>query len=200
MGEHVKLKYGQEIKIGTCEDMYYARYEQAQNFLNAKDRACYLRPDTCRWRFPFPQEDDIEIGMFKDYDLGLSLCVPNDSVFCCKDHDTVSFSTGNNPSMHGFNVNYSLPCPADKNAVDRAIQAGFKIGHLLDNQVAIEIAQQKPVANGDLQVVLRCLWCRTKYRIDKPEAIALAEFLRGYSEDRKDYYNKVADRVIAGYR
>lgn len=200
MGEYVKLKCGQEIKIGTCEDMYYARYEQAKKLLSTDDRKIYLKPDTNRWRFPFPQEDNIQIGSFQDYDYGLPLCVPRDSVFCCKEHDTVSFSTGNSPSMRGFNVNYSLPCPANREAVAKAITAGFRVGHLIDNQVVVEIVQQKPVAGGDLQTVLRCLWCRNKWRLGKDEAIALTEFLRGYSEDRKDYYNTVADRVTAGYK
>src|SRR5574343_777904 len=110
MGEYATIKNHGEIKLGTCEDMYYARYDQAKKLLSAADRKVYLKPDTNRWRFPFPQEDDIQIGNFQDYDYGLPLCVPHDSVFCCKEHDTVSFSTGNSPSMRGYHVNYSLPC------------------------------------------------------------------------------------------
>ena len=52
MGEYAIRKSDREsIKIGTCEDMYYLRYEDQNK----------VTPDECsgfgyRWRIPFPDE------------------------------------------------------------------------------------------------------------------------------------------------
>lgn len=63
MGEYARRKKdGAMIKIGTCESMYYARYEQINDF-------SYSYPtDNLFWRIPTPEEDYIEVGDFK-YEL-----------------------------------------------------------------------------------------------------------------------------------
>lgn len=71
MGEYVKYK-GSEIKIGTCEDLYYVsypKYQQAfksgllrksQGSINPSE---YMLPDSgFRFRFPFPDEDNLPLG------------------------------------------------------------------------------------------------------------------------------------------
>ena len=63
MGEYaIRKSDGESIKIGTCESMYYLRYE---------DR-CKVTPEEGsgfgnRWRLPFPDEDCIRPG---EYDSG----------------------------------------------------------------------------------------------------------------------------------
>lgn len=63
MGEYATRKSDEaEVKIGTCEDMYYLRYEdrdkvrQLPNSLNAANEL------NLRWRLPFPDEDSTRIG------------------------------------------------------------------------------------------------------------------------------------------
>lgn len=63
MGEYAKYR-GQEINIGTCEDMYYLRADQR----HLVDYTFELPID--RFRFPFPDEDHIAPGQFEDYDRG----------------------------------------------------------------------------------------------------------------------------------
>ena len=59
MGEYaIRKKDRQEIKIGSCESMYYCRYEQ----LNEIE---YPHPtENCIWRIPVPSEDGYEPGNF----------------------------------------------------------------------------------------------------------------------------------------
>ncbi len=70
MGEYATFK-GRHIKIGTCEQMYYLRADQvcmidAAN--NSVDPSNEQHAGSIRFRFPFPDEDNIEPGSFQDYD------------------------------------------------------------------------------------------------------------------------------------
>jgi hypothetical protein len=73
MGEYA-MYHGEKVKIGTCESMYYLRIEQASavdplpgNVNPATDTGLFFR-------LPFPDEDNIEPGSFKDHDRGHRLC------------------------------------------------------------------------------------------------------------------------------
>ncbi len=74
MGEYAKrISDGQEVKIGTCESMYYLRYDD-RHLVAKLDNS--LDPATCTglfWRLPFPDEDNIRIGEYKDYNRGYRL-------------------------------------------------------------------------------------------------------------------------------
>ena len=58
MGEYA-LYNGEQVKIGTCENLYYLRYEHRKqvqplpNNLNPNGDEQY----ECRFRFPWPDED-----------------------------------------------------------------------------------------------------------------------------------------------
>lgn len=63
MGEYAKIG-GQSIKIGTCENMYYLRFEDRMKVTKEENS---LDPATCldlHWRLPIPSEDDMEIGCY----------------------------------------------------------------------------------------------------------------------------------------
>lgn len=71
MGEYAKrLSDGVEIKIGTCNNMYYCRYDQI-------DQIDYDYPtDNLNWRIPALEEDDVKVGefeyggLYKNHDFG----------------------------------------------------------------------------------------------------------------------------------
>lgn len=69
MGEYAERKNdGQRIKIGTCESMYYLRFEDQDK----------VRPDDSSgfgyfWRLPFPDEDDILPGNYQGHLKGYRL-------------------------------------------------------------------------------------------------------------------------------
>lgn len=68
MGEFAEYQ-GDRIKIGTCEDMYYLRADQ-RHLISG-----YQFAEIDRFRFPFPDEDDVEPGCFGDHDRGIE--IPN---------------------------------------------------------------------------------------------------------------------------
>lgn len=69
MGEYATYK-GNSIKIGTCEDMYYIRYEDREKVLPEENSLDCSKELDLRWRLPFPDEDDLEPGQYKIYNRG----------------------------------------------------------------------------------------------------------------------------------
>ena len=75
MGEDaIRKSDGVKIKIGTCESMYYLRYEDRDKVSKAPNS---LDPSTDAiglfFRLPFPDEDAILPGEYQDYHRGLCL-------------------------------------------------------------------------------------------------------------------------------
>lgn len=74
MGEYAFRKSdGEYIKIGTCENMYYIRYEDRFKVTPEENSLdCSVELDLI-WRLPFPEEDSLlpgEYEPFKHYVLG----------------------------------------------------------------------------------------------------------------------------------
>lgn len=66
MGEYAKIKKtGTEVKIGTCESMYYIRYHDRDKVDYNFEKGRYY------FRLPFPDEDTIKIGMYEQFDRTL---------------------------------------------------------------------------------------------------------------------------------
>jgi len=71
MGEFAKRKTdGQEIKIGTCETMYYLRYDDRHNVEPVQGSLNPGKEFNLFWRLPFPDEDNIKPGEYKDFERG----------------------------------------------------------------------------------------------------------------------------------
>jgi hypothetical protein len=73
MGEYALDEMGNDIKIGTCECMYYIRYEDRNKVRPMRGN---VNPNTDKnlfWRLPFPDEDHIQIGHYEDYNRGYGL-------------------------------------------------------------------------------------------------------------------------------
>lgn len=67
------LHNGERIKIGTCDSMYYLRYEDRFKVLPLDHNINTHFQKNLRWRLPFPDEDNIKIGRYTDYDRGHDL-------------------------------------------------------------------------------------------------------------------------------
>lgn len=62
MGEYaIRKRDKAEIKIGTCETMYYCRYDQLSDIEYNENT------DNLFWRIPVPREDGIEVGDFEPW-------------------------------------------------------------------------------------------------------------------------------------
>lgn len=71
MGEYaIRKNDKREIKIGTCESMYYLRYEDKDKVTCQEGS---LDPSTeldLFWRLPFPDEDNVQPGEYQKYNRG----------------------------------------------------------------------------------------------------------------------------------
>lgn len=77
MGEYAKRKSdGTDIKIGTCEDMFYIRFEDRDKVTalpNSIDLGSAKQVDGLRFRIPFPDEDHLRPGEYDEFNRGLRL-------------------------------------------------------------------------------------------------------------------------------
>ena len=201
MGEYATFK-GKQIKIGTCEDMYYLRADHASS-VTAKDRsetnpiAC---ADSIRFRFPFPDEDAIEPGAFDDY--GRAIYLHGLEVPEGVEHSSVQFS-----AQAGYLV--SLPCPESGKCPVPFARNGFA-GN-------VGITQQR-VVNDKLVLILRCGGCGAKWRCEEEEAALIVSACREEAEaadhlewvssrvqgpvqpsSRGNWWRQIAKRIESGY-
>lgn len=207
MGELVKIN-GEVTKLGTCEDLYYCTYEQAKRVLpTAEHQPGNLPPmeymeakHGFRYRFPFPGEENVDVGMHKERDRGLMVTM-DPGYLDDMDHTTLCFSTSSN-GRFSYNVNYIVPCPIVVAQDKKAGKPTVKTSPLPEHH-PVEIVQQKLMPDGALWVVCRCFYCRSKFRLPPAEGLALAAKLRTEHNDPKDgcykFWHTVADRIEAGY-
>lgn len=197
MGEYAKLKgTGESVKIGTCEDMYYLRADQAGQVWAQTGNVDPIRDrELLRFRFPWPNEDHLAPGQFDDYDRGVTVCgmeAPNE---LDGQHHSVQFASSN---PKGYLV--SLPCPESS-----AGRAGPMI-HRNGFAGATQLVQQR-YHEGRLVIVLRCA-CGMRWRVPTIEdALPVAEYFQKEAEreldrgntPRSQFYAEVAGRILAGY-
>jgi len=206
MGEYVKLD-GEVMKLGTCEDLYYARFENCQQQLHRAEKQDgnldpleYLNPKYgWRYRFPFPEEDGLGFGNYDEYDKGRSVGVPGDSPAVLPPNGHGNYTHGFSVKSGGYQVNLAIPCPASGKLAEMGLKAS-PIG-----KCPVEIVQQKLLADGERAVIVRCGWCGAKYHLIEKEAQWFVSYIRShYAADNTAantaYYTKLADRIEAGYR
>lgn len=212
MGEYsIRKSDGENIKIGTCENMYYLRADQAHLVQATSGNVDPIKDASeIRFRFPWPDEDNVAPGEFDQYDRRLGLYdVELAQGF---EHGRVQFTAP------GYNV--TVPCPEDEEGPASDHGLTFKRnGH----PGKVQIVQQKYV--GDLLVlVCACGGCGARYRLQtledaKPVISAvrkLAERARHEERLRQNreaagikepasvdlagaWFDTVADRIEAGY-
>lgn len=181
MGEYIKYRE-KEIKIGTCENLYYVNYPKycdalKNNFLfkvegNAVPEE-YAKPDTgFRFRFPFPDEDHLPFGQIPHNDHSRGLPVTIDTAVM------------------------AAPYANEKNA----------------SIFQIEIVQQKLVHRESDNKLCLALVCRDptekiSYRIEDDDSIKdiLSQILKHHvqnetNQEKKSFYRTVALRILKGYR
>ncbi len=182
MGEYAKRKSdGADIKIGTCEDMYYLRYEDRHkvwpqaNSLDPVTEACELR-----FRLPFPDEDSVLPGEYEQYARGERLwkswcyrCNALASDACKSDHNhqtgCPSFedeSAADDPGViqlrHDSGLLVNVPCyhGVKLPEVAKPVQIFWngKSWHL-------ELQQLRPTPAG-VKPIVGCRFCGHKWRYD----------------------------------
>lgn len=197
MGEYAKYN-GREVKIGTCEDMLYLRFDQrhevqpmAGNVDPARDAARGIR-----FRFPWPCEDGTAPGAFDDPDKAVAiygLKAPADA-----EHGSVQFVC----ERSGYNV--CLPCPEAPGAEDDGMsvkRGGLRI-HRNGFRGSVLLSQQRLLEDGTLALIARCGGCGWAWRystVDDVRPVLVA--LQAQKERRGggEWWDMVAERIASGY-
>lgn len=162
MGEYARHN-GHEVKIGTCEDMYYLRADQTQDVDYEWDAETLA---VVRFRFPFPDEDAIKPGAFEDYSRGVK--VPG-----WKFPETLSGSDGHGSVQFTSTQGYilSLPCPEqfpeceDGRGTD---VLGVRVGRNGFSGGGAKIRQQA-LRGGVWVTLVECGSCGALHRLDTLE-------------------------------
>lgn len=197
MGENA-LYNGKEIKIGTCENMYYLRWDQAHLVRRLSGNVDPIRDrEHLRFRFPFPDEDTAPPGSFESYDRGPGLWVPVPEGV---EHERVQFTAP------GYNV--VLPCPESPEGrakLWREHEIGELRFHRNGHPGLLRIVQQA-WRGGLLVLIASCGGCGSRFRLPTLEdAMPIIEGCRVEatkahpSESRVQWWTTIADRIEAGY-
>jgi hypothetical protein len=192
MGEYAKFG-GREVKIGTCEDMWYLRYDQRSKVSPLPGNVDPVRDAAAlRFRFPWPDEDAKNPGDFEDYGRGIGVTVDFPWMRESIDHYTVQFIN----AEYGLNV--CLPCPEGAKAMD-----GVKI-HRNGYRGNVVIRQQR-LHEGRLVIVCECGSCGAAFRLpDWESAMPVVEAIKAKAEfrcevDDAGFYRQIAKRIADGY-
>ena len=181
MGEYIKYK-GEEIKIGTLENLYYATYQKFTDALKAGQLArlyddapeFYAKADSgFRFRFPFPDEDKLPLGDIgkQHYNRGVPVTISQADI-----------------------PHYDTSTPFQ------------------DTFYNIEITQQKLVHRQSDGKLCLAIVCRdavngTSFRVEDEEAMKaiLKQITQNHVLDepdtiKKNYYRNVGLRILKGFR
>ncbi len=195
MGEYAKLKgTGAEVKIGTCENMYYLRHDQRRlvaPLWGSLDPADRETQEVIRFRFPWPDEDNIDPGEFADPFRRLRVDVPAPEEF---EHGIVQFIA----SSEGYNL--CVPCPEGPDQIE-----GLTIHR--NGFAGPAFLVQQAVRDDKLVGIMQCI-CGRSYRLPTlVDAAPVCEYLLDQAEQHareKDTSHAqwligVATRLRAGY-
>lgn len=190
MGEYATFR-GEQIKIGTCEDMYYLRFDQRELVTPESGN---VNPVTdapeLRFRFPWPDEDANEPGDFEDYNRGLTIYGVN--VASDVEHYSVQFAAD-----AGYLV--SLPCPESGESI--TVNGKPLTIHRNGFKGAVQLVRQKIRPGIGLCPILRCA-CGAMWRVEgRSEIEELAVLVRSEGDRRTGqqlFYHTIADRLLAG--
>jgi len=204
MDEYIKYR-GQDIKLGTCVDLYYTRLDQLKEAHGEMEKLggnleanAYLDAKLgWRYRFPFPDEDNIPIGEFKEYNKSLIISLDYDDISLL-DFDHVEMWKSCSPLGGGYNVNVNFPCPQSKEF--KTVKHSPMVWHI------VAIKQQKQI-DDEIWTVIGCPYCEAGARLDRNDALKLIHSImtryievRGATDENKAYYTKVCNRILAGYK
>jgi len=114
MGEYAKFK-NEEIKIGTCESMYYLRYEDRDKVTPIHGSLDPSVEENLLWRLPFLDEDKLGPGQYESHDRGLRLYKKDfngstDSIGFTKDFTCKDLEPGTMQMTHKSGLILSVPC------------------------------------------------------------------------------------------
>ena len=212
MGQYIKFK-DEEVKIGTCESCYYVTFDQMKQLTETGqlkdcgdgDGDSYIKLDSgYRFRFPFPDEKNIQPFSFSDPDKGFLIQIPKSlgiEIGHSEMFRRLGFKDSNTPHYLEFGVN--LPCVQDTEQKN----VNFRKWNFQDSLI-FEVVQQKyctQEGKAILSTCVRCPYCGSVSRLSEEEANLLYGYFYGLSkqsESNKEYYKEtleICSIIVQGY-
>lgn len=192
-------EYLHNVKLGTCESLYYTTYDQLKNWqVSGKDE--FLKLDSgYRFRFPFPDEKN-KIGDYDDYNRGWPIVIPK-GIFTMNHGKKFIRTDSDLEIKNAVPMGFYVDCPSTLKA--------YRWDN--ENNESYEIVQQKHCTDEStgepmLQTVLRCPYCSELARADIQEAEAIcnhlheqAKAIEKHDPQQAIYLIKIATTILAGY-
>jgi len=176
MGEYAKrLSDGQTIKIGTCETMFGLRYEDRTQVIH--ESGDDLSIPGLFFRLPFPDEDQVSIGDYEDWNRGIRLFKNVPSLRHTEelhDFDQIAFAPddlqpGRLQLRHEIGYLVNAPCyhglslPKDTDEV--------KFGWNGQDPFCLELSSVKFTKERSLRPVFRCRHCNQMWSCEWDEIL-----------------------------
>lgn len=172
MGEYaIRKSDSEEIKIGTCENMYYIRFEDRGQVSPIEGSTNLSNPAELvglRFRLPFPDEDEVRPGEYENPFRGLRLFrtfePEKDWQVSHEDwHPPVELDPGSFQMRHEKSgLLFSVPCHHGEKLPDLGSIRPFWNG----KSHAFELVQVKMQEAGKLMPVVQCRFCEEKWRFE----------------------------------
>jgi hypothetical protein len=206
MGEYIKLKNGHEFKAGTCENMYYMTYKQGQEIksmindarssIHASDLDSF---DVFRYRFPFPDEANMQPGNFDNAFRAEMFPIPQ-SILNGIEHNEVLVKMSGNFHHKAEPVGVYVPCPQGINEI--GLKRIFWDNNHKAGNFYVAIAQQKPVTTEEgrkeLWLVCQCPYCDAAFRLPYEDVLAWKAWADSL-HNPDDRLLSYLDIALAGY-
>ena len=179
MGEYAEIG-GEYLKLGTCEAMYYVRWQDVKDTVDGKwsigtkggyDRRSLRR--LCKerelhWRFPWPHEDhQNRPSTWTNRDpFAPHVIVRADKLRSAAIHESFShwFKPGDQPPLSNMGVRVVLPCPhlADRNPRKWEVD-GKKLfyGGAFNEKtpVLLRVSARGINPDGTFHTIVSCVFC-----------------------------------------
>jgi hypothetical protein len=228
MGENATRKSdGQRIKIGTCESMYYLRFDQRGDvdyrWPALSDDVEKLDPFL--YRFPDPKEDGTLPGEYESAWGGVKLSIKG--FWSTFEPGSVDHGGIQATDTHKLGYLFNLPCPEGNPDLYKGPYGEKPQAHRNGGTTTVTINAQRWYA-GHLALVVECAGCQRSIRLaEKTDALPIlealqkeadaqlreAEFYRGSRDTtpeeleqikgnmvkRAGYWTEIATRILAGY-
>jgi len=175
MGEYAYNLTGERIKIGTCESMYYLRFEDRRNVTLDTGSVDPATTKGLFFRLPFPDEDHVPPGSYQSFDRGVLLA---------SDFSVEGTEPGNIQLKHESGLLANVPCYHGIKIPDLGEGRAFWNGK---SPNFWELCALKSVGDNTVIPVFRCRYCRKMYSTSVWQEI-IPYIMDGKLRERLDFY------------
>jgi hypothetical protein len=163
MGEYaIRKSDNAEVKIGTCESMYYLRYEDREKVTAQEHSLDPAKTQNLFWRLPFPDEDNVSIGNYEQYNRGQRLYKTTTDGYCENfEEPELIEHPGTMQMSHESGLLLNIPCYHGEKLPELGDAKAFWNG----KSHAYELAFIKNTVNGIIPIV-KCRHCNKMWSFD----------------------------------